>query len=145
VTPGEADPALHRFERDAVAACAAMACLALVLVAALGQEWGRAVRVALGVIGGGLLTGVSYRAIKGAANLLVEVSGGSAPGGLSTGRRAFLAVKFFTRFALLALGAYVMLTCFRLHPVGVVAGATSPFVAALMQTARMFRAGRQHP
>ena len=67
---------------------------------------------------------------------------------LSAGRRVFAAVKFFTRYALLAVGAYVMLTRFRLHPVGLVLGATTPFVAAVMQVARIARthwAPGKHP
>jgi hypothetical protein len=40
-----------------------------------------------------------------------------------------------------------MLTCFRLHPAGVIAGATTPFVAAAVQVARWSRAPsrREHP
>jgi hypothetical protein len=150
VTPADADPALRRFERDAVGACLAMAAVAFV-AGALWQDIGAAARAALGVVGGGLLLAFSYRAIKGAADVLVAVatgrSGVDAPDArpvLSGGRRAFLTAKFLARYALLAVAAYVMLTCFRLHPVGVLAGATSPFVAALVQAARMFRAGRQH-
>jgi hypothetical protein len=151
VTSSDADPALRRFERDAVGVCLAMAVIAFV-AGALRQDVAAAARAALGVVGGGLLLAFSYRAIKGAADVVAEVATGrsraDAPDArpvLSAGRRAFLAVKFFTRYALLAVAAYVMLTCFRLHPVGVLAGATSPFVAALVQAARMFRAGRQHP
>jgi hypothetical protein len=32
-----------------------------------------------------------------------------------------------------------MLTCFRVHPVGLVAGATTPFAAALLQVVRSAR------
>ncbi len=172
MTPSAADPALRRFERDAVLACLAMSAVAL-LGAMLFHRADLAVRLALGVVGGGLLTALSYRAIKGAADLLSDVAVGQGraeaplpletPGSvaadrqleqdvgpvpppvLSVGRRAVLAVKFFTRYALLAVAAYVMLTCFRLHPVGVLAGATSPFLAALMQIARLARARRPHP
>jgi hypothetical protein len=181
VTADAADAALRRFERDAVVSCVVMAAVACALVA---PWWGvaAAARAALGVLGGGLLTAVSYRAIKGAANLLVETArqaglkprstdgagetagqaaltprstvenpgtGGAGlqacpPPVLSFGRRAFLCVKFFTRYALLAVAAYVMLTRLRLHPVAVLAGATSPFLAALMQVVRMPRASRPH-
>jgi hypothetical protein len=203
VTADGTDPALRRFERDAVGACVAMTIAAFAVVAPMRGP-GTASRAALGVVGGGLLTAFSYRAIKGAADLLVEIAsqprpeprftvdpasaglqplpsadpGGaephaslpadpgraeatasasadpgeagvqaSAPPVLSFGRRALLAVKFFTRYALLAVAAYVMLTRFRLHPVGVLAGATSPFLAALMQVFRMprVRRPRAHP
>ena len=137
MSAAEADLALRRFERDAMVACLAMAGLAALLA---GLGWGllAALDAGAGVLCGGLLIAVSYRAIKGAADLVT----GS---GLAPGRRALLAVKFFTRYALLAVAAYVMLTCFRLHPVGVLAGATSPFLAALMQVFRMPRARRPHP
>jgi hypothetical protein len=56
-------------------------------------------------------------------------------------------VKFFTRYALLAVGAYVMLACLRVHPVGLLAGATTPFVAAAVLAVRSSRATsrREHP
>jgi hypothetical protein len=40
-----------------------------------------------------------------------------------------------------------MLTCFRLHPAGLLVGAMSPFVAAAVQVVRMSRAAarREHP
>jgi hypothetical protein len=154
------DPALRRFERDAAIACGAMACAALVL----GR--GRP-DLAAGVVAGGCLMALSYLAIKGGVDVLVGAV--SRPGPLAgaaddgaadapddgadtqvpgtRARRVALAVKFFTRYALLAVGAYVMLTCFRLHPVGLLAGATSPFVAAVAQVVRMSRAAarREHP
>lgn len=140
MTAGDRDPALRRFELDAVIACLVMAVVALVVTARLDAF--------LGVLGGGLLIGLSYRSLKGGVDLVVEAAGRAGDGpGLPVGRRALLSVKFFTRYALLAVAAYVMLTCLRLHPVGVLAGATSPFLAALMQVARMSRARarRRHP
>lgn len=136
MSAGEADAALRQFERDAVVACLALALLAGGSALA---AWGPAagVNAAGGVLCGGLLMTVSYRAIKGAADVVT-----AAPASL--GRRALLAVKFFTRYALLAVAAYVMLTCFRLHPAGVLAGATSPFLAAVMQVGRLSRARRRH-
>ena len=59
---------------------------------------------------------------------------------LSRRRQVFLAVKFLARYALLAIAAYAMLTCFRLHPVGLAAGVTSPVLAAAWQAGRMLRA-----
>jgi hypothetical protein len=67
-------------------------------------------------------------------------AGSASDPAIPAGSRIGLAVKFFTRYALLAVGAYVMLTCFRVHPVGLLAGATTPFVAALVQAVRSFRA-----
>jgi hypothetical protein len=121
----ERDPALRQFERDAVAACAVMAAVALVV------RGGRP-DVAAGVLAGALLMAASYLAIKGIAGLLVR---SGAPG-----RRALVAVKFLGRYALLAVGAYVMLVRFRLHPVGLLAGASVPFVSAVVQVVRAQRA-----
>jgi hypothetical protein len=90
----------------------------------------------------------------GASPSAAEAGGGpgdgpsAAPGPpLSAGRRIGLAVTFLTRYALLAVGAYVMLMRFRVHPVGVLAGATTPFVAALVQVVRWSRttSHREHP
>jgi hypothetical protein len=142
------DPSLRAFERDAVVACAVMAGIALAV------QRGRP-DAAVGVVGGFALAALSYSAIKGAVNLVVSVAGrppsvpGEPPGEspLPAGRRVALAVKFFTRYALLAVGAYVMLACLRVHPVGLFAGATTPFVAAVVQAVRSSRAPsrREHP
>ena len=131
--PGEADRDLRRFERDAVLACGAMAAVGL---AASGGRWD----AAAGVLAGGLLMAVCYGAVKGGVDALLGRRDGAR-------RRVRGAVKFFTRYALLAVGAYVMLTCFRLHPIGLLAGAASPFVAALAQVVRMSRSlsRREHP
>ena len=143
----EADPDLRRFERDGVVACAVMAGGAFLV------SWGRW-DVAGGVLAGGALTGLSYAAIKGGIDALVRAAR-QVPGGADSApparrpsllRAALTVVKFFTRYALLAVGAYVMLTCFHLHPAGLLVGALSPFVAALGQLVRMYRApsGGEH-
>lgn len=146
---GEGDPALRRFERDGVLACVGMAAIAL------AWERGRP-DAAAGVLAGGALVGLSYWAIKGGVDLVVELAargrpapsppGSDQPGArgpeeaLPRRRRFGLAVKFFTRYALLAVGAYVMLTCFRVHAFGLLAGAATPFVAAVVQAVRLSRA-----
>jgi len=125
------DRSLRQFERDAAVACGAMALIALVV------ERGRPDGAA-GVLAGGALMAFSYWAIKGGVELVVGMAGraGLQPGPV---RRARLAVKFLLRYALLAVGAYVMLTRFRVHPVGLLVGATTPFVAALVQAVRLAR------
>jgi hypothetical protein len=117
----EHDPFLRRFERDAVVACLAMSVGALAMP---GGGW----RAALAVVGGGLLAGSSYRAIKGGVD---AISGG--------GTRAVALVKYFTRYGILAVAAYVMLVRLRLHPVGVLTGASSLVVAAAVAAARSLR------
>ncbi len=144
----EPDPSIRLFERDAVIACAAMTAVALVL------DRGRP-DAAAGVVGGFALVAFSYWALKGAANLVAALAGRHpAPGGdspadppLPPGKHVGLAVKFFTRYALLAVGAYAMLACLRVHPVGLLAGVSTPFVAAVVQAVRSSRAPsrREHP
>ena len=141
------DPALRRFERDALIACGVMTAIALAV------QRGRP-DAAAGVVGGFALTAFSYSALKGAVNLVASLSAAARPAGeapadppLPAGKRVTLAVKFFTRYALLAVGAYAMLACLRVHPVGLLAGATTPFVAAVVQAVRSSRAPsrREHP
>ena len=137
------DRAVRLFERDAAVACLAMAAVAL----AVGR--GRPAGAA-GVLAGGALAGLSYWALKGVVGGVVSLAGrvrkeagaeGAPEATLPAGKRVALAVKFLSRYALLAIGAYVMLTCFRVHPVGLLAGATTPFAAALLQVVRAARAG----
>jgi hypothetical protein len=154
---GESDRLLRQFECDGAMACVTMAVIALVV------EHGRP-NGAAGVLAGGALSALSYWAIKGGVDVIVAVASKAAvdaapgeagagpteprPGPVLTGgRRVWFALKFFTRYALLAVGAYVMLSCFRVHPVGLLAGATTPFVAAAVQVVRSSRASvrRKHP
>jgi hypothetical protein len=153
----ESDQLLRQFERDGVVACAMMAAIALLV------ERGRTDGAA-GVLAGGALSALSYWAIKSGVDVVVAVAAKASrentPGGanagnvegqpgpvLTAGHRAWSSLKFFTRYALLAVGAYVMLSCFRVHPVGLLAGATTPFVAAAVQVVRSSRAPvrRKHP
>jgi hypothetical protein len=120
----EADPFVRELERNAVIACACCAAAAL----ALSAEGPRA---SLGVLGGGLLAAISYRAIKGAVDAAAT----------RRGRPARL-VKFVTRHAILAVAAYVMLARLRLHPIGLLVGASSLVMAA---AAAMARSSRRSP
>ena len=103
----ETDDALRRLERDSVIACAALAAAAAVLT--------RRLEPALGVIGGGALAAVSYQGIKAGISGLV---------------------KFFTRYAILAVGAYVIMARLRLPPVAVIAGASSFVIAVMFEALR---------
>jgi hypothetical protein len=107
------DSTIRRFEREAVLACLIFSALALVW-----PEGG--VRAAGAVLGGGALAALSYLALKGVVTMTIS----------GTKRRIWPLVKFFTRYAILAFVAYVMLARLRLHPVGVIVGATSIVVAA---------------
>ena len=122
--------ALSTFERDAVLACVAMAAVAL--LAPFGGAW-----AGLGVLSGGTLAAVSYRGLK--AGVSGAIVGGSG--------RAVALVKFFTRYAMLALAAYVMLARLRLPAWAVAAGASSPVVAIAIAAARAVSStsGRGNP
>jgi hypothetical protein len=123
----DGDAQLRRLERTAIGACLLMTVAALIL--ARGR-----VGPALGVLGGGLLIGVSYWTIgSSVSGLARSVSGAS-------GRRpniALIVAKVTGRYALLTLLAYVMIARLRLHPVGLLAGASSVVAAASIEAIRL--------
>ena len=162
----ERDPALRRFERDALIVWGGLTAAAF--VATLGR-----VDVAVGVVAGGALMALSYLGIKSGGDVLAAAIGPREPNPGSSEpekdaqtarddhtdpvvraaeddapeprrlvrRRALVmaALKFLGRYALLAVLAYVMLARLRLHPVGVVIGVSVPAVAAAMQLVRAAR------
>jgi hypothetical protein len=107
-------------------ACAGMAAAAWALA-------GGNVAAAAGVFGGGALAWVSYSGIKGGVDVLTGVSsgGGSRRAGMAAGL-----VKVFTRYAILAVAAYVIMARLRLPPVAVCAGASSLVVAVMVEAVR---------
>jgi hypothetical protein len=122
----DSDAALRRGERGGMLACLVMA------VAAWGLARGRA-GPPLGVLGGGLLVAISYRGIKGGVDTLV----GAVSGRPKTGTRVAIGlVKFFTRYAILAAAAYVIMARLRLPPLAVFAGASSFVVAVAIEAVR---------
>ena len=133
----DADPLLRRPERNALAACLLMAVAALVL--ARGEP-----RAALGVLGGGLLVAVSYRSIGAGVGGLVDLLAGpsrpgegGSPGAVPRAPRAGRTVLLMAaRYALLALLAYAMIARLRLHPIGLLAGASSVVAAAAFEAVR---------
>jgi hypothetical protein len=122
----EPDAMLRRVERGAAVACLAMTAAAWAM--ARGAAW-----APLGVLGGGLLVLISYRGIKGGIDALAGARTGDANG--RTGQAIGL-VKFFTRYAILAAAAYVIMARLRLPPVAVFAGASSFVVAVAMEAVR---------
>jgi hypothetical protein len=127
----EPDPLLRRLERTAFLACLLMAAAALAL--ARGRPG-----PALGVIGGWLLIEVAYRSIHGG---VTGMTGGvsDATGEDETARRRRVAVavaRIAGRYALLAILAYVMIARLRLHPLGLMAGASSAVAAAAVEAVR---------
>jgi hypothetical protein len=125
----EADPLLRRVERTALVVCGAGAGCALVL--ARGRPG-----PALAVLGGGLLIGVSYWTIKGGVSGIAALAAG---GGGKAARRnfAWTLAKLAGRYALLAVLAYVMIARLRLHPLGLLAGASSVVAAVSVEAARL--------
>ncbi len=128
----QADPLLRRLERTAVIACGVMAVAALVLA---GGRPGPP----LAVIGGWLLIAVGYRGIVAGVDVIVEgLAASGAPADPAAKRRRVAAalVKMTGRYALLALLAYVMIARLRLHPLGLMAGASSAVAAAAVEAVR---------
>jgi hypothetical protein len=115
-------------ERDAWVACGLMVAGALVLAP------GR-LRLALGVLGGGLLMWVSFRAIQAGVSALGTPG---ADGAVRSGPGPVL-VKFFTRHVILAFAAYVMMARLHLDPIGMLLGVSSFAVAAVVEAARTLR------
>ena len=122
----ERDPLLRRIERDAVLACGAMALAAAVLARTH-------LSAAAGVAGGGALAWISYLGIKGGIDALIGVA---ETRGNPSRNVAIGLVKFFTRYAILALAAYVIMARLRLPPVAVFAGASSLVIAVMVEALR---------
>jgi hypothetical protein len=144
----EPDPTLRGVERNALIICAAMT-----LAACFVRPWPE---VALGVIGGGLLVGFSYWSLKSGVTVMAAAitarSADSAPAPStaatpparsagknkkrSAGKNKNLTrelAKLTLRYALLALLAYVMIARLRLHPWGLLAGASSVVAGVSLQ------------
>ncbi len=102
---------------------------------------------ALGVLAGLLLVAVAYAGIRAGVDAAIGASvrpqESPADHRTPSQRRAAALggfVKFFTRHAILAVGAYVMIARFELHPVAMLAGVTTPAVAAGIEFVRIVRA-----
>ena len=88
-------------------------------------------RMAASVAGGALLAGASYWAIKrGVTGLADAVLGRGAP------RTARGFAAFVLRYALLAGLAYVMIVRLRMHPIGLLVGASVIPLAAMVEAIR---------
>jgi hypothetical protein len=117
---------VNHLARDTAFATAAMA------VGAFLWSPGRP-QLGLGVLAGGALVGLSMWAIVGVVKALTT---GSETGEIRPVSRAFPLVKFFTRHAILAVTAYVMMVRLHLDPVGMFVGVTSVVVAAAVAAVR---------
>ena len=135
--PG-ADVFLRRLERTAIIVCLTMAGVALVIARGrLGP--------AIAVLAGGLLIGVSYWTIGLGVHALADAFL-PAPGDAAqpasekatpAPRMGWTVSRVLLRYALLALLAYVMIARLRLHPIGLLAGASSVAAAASIEAGRL--------
>ena len=130
---------IRRIARDT-----ALACLAIALVFFLFK---RTLAAPLGVVGGGVLIGLSFWAIRSTVDTLIALQPGlSRPSGDAakadeTGlkRPRVALVKFFTRHAIVALAAYGMMVRLHVDPLGVLLGVTSLGIAAGVEALRDLR------
>jgi hypothetical protein len=130
----DADPIIRRLQRDALIWCAAAAATAVV-------GWPGRPEIAAGIVAGGLLAGVSFLAIKSSIDALLGLMGPGTkdPGPTPIERRRVATgalVKLAGRYALLAVLAYVMIVRLRLHPIGLIVGASSLVVSASIEAGR---------
>lgn len=152
-----ADRWLLRLERDTLIVGGVMTAAAVAL-------WPDRPGRAAGVVGGVALIGLSYRAIVAGVsglwadqqppaidenrpesvdpNLDGEAQAAPRPAGPPPSRGF---VKFFTRHAILAVGAYVMIARFGFDPMAMLAGVTAPAVAATVEVVRTVRARQGGP
>ncbi len=125
---GTAEALAARLERTSLAVVLALTALTWPL-----GGWS----MSAGVVGGGLLSAVSYRALKRG----VQALGPPPPG--QEGRRpvspARVALGLAGRYALLLLAGYVIIGRLRLHPIGVLLGASAVVVAAMVEAVRSWR------
>ena len=87
----------------------------------------------LGVLGGGLVALISFKGIKGGIDALVGATSSDPRVHRAT---AIGLVKFFTRYAILAVAAYVIMARLRLPPVAVFTGASSLVIAITIEALR---------
>ena len=125
----QSDVLLWRVERTAIVFCAVMSIGAVAL--AHGS-----LRPGLAVLAGGLLIGTSYWSIKAGLSGLVRapVANEERPQRMRRGR---IALQLAGRYALLGLMAYVMIVRLRLHPLGLLAGASSIVAAVTVEAVRV--------
>jgi len=122
------DILLQRVERTAIGFCGAMAIAALAI--ARGSPW-----LAVAVLAGGVLVGTSYWSIKSGVSSLIDAT--AARGEHSRASRGRIALQLTGRYALLAFMAYVMIARLRLHPLGLLAGASSIVAAVTVEAVRV--------
>ncbi|NUR54561.1 MAG: hypothetical protein HOQ29_08945 [Acidobacteria bacterium] len=125
------DPLLDRLQRSAIACALVIAAMALLVTR--GDWW-----AAASVVGGALLVMISFVSIRGGIEALAAFAAGPRDHAQRPKVGRPLA-KMAGRYALLAFLAYVMIARLRLHPLGLVAGASSVVAAAALEATRFVR------
>lgn len=113
------DAVLARVARKAVVISAVLAAGALVL---------GGLDAAVGVVGGAILALMSFLMLKRGTRRLMDPDAGPAVRGRGLG-------LILIRYALLALAGYVMIARLHLHPIGLLAGASSIAAAVAIEAA----------
>lgn len=108
--------------------------LAICLAAAAAAWAWKGGAMAAGVLGGGLLIGISFYTIGGGVAAIAAAAAGGGGGHRSIG---ITLLKVVFRYALLGFLAYVMIARLRLHPIGLVVGASSFAAAASIEAVRL--------
>jgi hypothetical protein len=124
------DALLRRIEITAGVVCLVFASVALIL--ARGRPG-----PAVAVLAGGALVAVSYYTIKSAADVVVAAIAGGEAATRMRRRFVWTVVRITIRYALLAFLAYVMISRLRLHPLGLLAGASSVVAAVSVEAVRL--------
>ena len=137
MTATAGDRQLRRIERDTLVVGGMLALGALAL-------WPEHPARAAGVAGGLALIALSYQGIRagvdGVWGRVPAPPAGAVGSDPAAVRAPFGFVKFFTRHAMLALSAYVMMARFEFDPMAMLAGVTAPAIAATVEFARTMRA-----
>jgi len=95
-------------------------------------------QLAIGVAAGAFLVGFSYWTLKRGVTMLAALVAKTPDAGLKTrGNAARELWKLVLRYALLALLAYVMIARLRLHPWGLLAGASSVVAGVSLEAFRL--------
>ncbi|MEO8078671.1 MAG: hypothetical protein ABI818_20270 [Acidobacteriota bacterium] len=126
----DTDPLLRRVETTALVLCGVMAVTALAVTRGAPGP-------AFAVIAGGLLTLTSYWSIKLGLSSVLPANG-AVEGGPVRAPRGRLALQLAGRYALLGFLGYVMIARLRLHPVALLAGASSFVAAVAVEAVRLF-------
>ena len=119
------DPLVRRVGRLALVIC---------LVTGAGAWVFFGIRMAAGVLGGGLLIALSLHTLGGGVAAVVTAASG---GRVAAGQAGKTLIKVLVRYALLAFLAYVMIARLRLHPIGLMVGATSITAAVFVEAVRL--------